>query len=164
MPQKALTTSGHAGRTDAQPSLIARIRKTPHIQSGQHRVGTSASVDHGTLTAPGIEALTDTVPVSGPALLGQLLAAAKAHARERERLLKEKQVLAIVVRSRAAVRNDISLGLFPAPIKIGPKSSAWRESEVMSWVEATTILSRVAEPGFDMREFVAALMASRVPT
>ena len=64
-------------------------------------------------------------------------------------------------RSKAAMRRDVSLGLFPAPIKISVKSSRWRESEVMAWVEATTILSRTVNPGFSMEEFVATLMASR---
>ncbi|MBK3744148.1 AlpA family phage regulatory protein [Paraburkholderia aspalathi] len=86
-----------------------------------------------------------------------------ARSRARDRYIKEQEVVATIGRSKAAMRRDVSLGLFPAPVKTGIKSTRWRESEVMAWVEATTILSRVANPGFSMEEFVAALMTSRVP-
>lgn len=146
-----------------QPSsLIARIRHGRSAQPARTddlthdaRLCTNAdSSSTATVVTKASGAVTCT-PVISP--LEYLIAQVRSC--YRDRLLKEREVLAIVGRSKAAMRRDVSLGLFPKPVKTGTKSSAWRESEVMGWVEATTILSRVPDPGFSMDEFVAALNA-----
>jgi predicted DNA-binding transcriptional regulator AlpA len=160
MTQKTLLVTRAAVSTKQPLSPIAQIRRGRQPLSACTEDGAHPPVNTGsaapTRTTASIEYSTDI------SLLSQLLDAVRARARERERYLKEREVLAIAGRSKAAMRRDVSLGRFPAHIKTGIKSSAWRESEVMGWVEATTILSRVANPGFSMEEFVAALMASRV--
>lgn len=53
------------------------------------------------------------------------------------RLLKLPEVESITGKSRSSIYGDPT---FPRPIKIGPRASAWIESEVTAWIEA-----RIAE-------------------
>jgi prophage regulatory protein len=73
-----------------------------------------------------------------------------------ERIIRLPEVLQITGRSRPAVWSDIGKGLFPRPLKLGAKSSGWLLSEIMGWVLARTIISRV-DPHFDMKAFVDAM-------
>jgi prophage regulatory protein len=57
------------------------------------------------------------------------------------RLLKLPEVERITGKGRTSIYNDPT---FPRPVKIGPRASAWVESEVMSWIEAR-IASRQAQ-------------------
>jgi predicted DNA-binding transcriptional regulator AlpA len=139
------------GQAQAKPVI------SPAQISAAHRVQSPANVACAALTKHGEKTTASTVHSTEVPLFGQLLHWVRTY--PYDRLIKEREVLASIGRSKAAMRRDVSLGLFPAPIKIGVKSSAWRESEVMGWVEATTILSRIANPGFDMKTFIAALGA-----
>ena len=47
-----------------------------------------------------------------------------------EKLLRLSEVLARVPISRSAWYEGCKTGRFPAPIKLGPKTSAWRESDI----------------------------------
>ena len=47
-----------------------------------------------------------------------------------EKLLRLSEVLTRVPISRSAWYMGIKDGKFPPPIKLGPKTSAWRESDV----------------------------------
>ncbi|MCE7031732.1 AlpA family transcriptional regulator [Lysobacter sp. GX 14042] len=38
--------------------------------------------------------------------------------------------------SRTEIYRQVKAGTFPAPVKIGSRSSAWIASEVDSWIEA----------------------------
>ncbi len=38
-------------------------------------------------------------------------------------------------KSRSAIYADGNKGLFPRPIKLGPRSSGWLESEIDEWLE-----------------------------
>ncbi|MGF6766068.1 putative DNA-binding transcriptional regulator AlpA [Paraburkholderia sp. GAS33] len=148
------------------PSVITRIRHARHILPARAGNGVKdkhlpANSDSGSTKAISVKPDASTVYSPDTPLLGQLIG--WVHSRTSDRYMKEPEVLTIIGRSKAAMRKDVSLGLFPAQVRTGLKSTGWRESEVMGWVEATTILSRVANPGFDMKEFVAALMASRIP-
>lgn len=156
MIQKTLSaTSGYSQAKEAL-SPITQIRHGRRAHSPANRA--SAAVQEISAKPDASTVYSTDIP-----LLHALVNAVRVRACERERYLKEREVLTIIARSKAAMRRDVSLGLFPAQVKTGPKSSAWRESEVMGWVEATTLLSRVANPGFGMKEFVAALMTSRTP-
>jgi predicted DNA-binding transcriptional regulator AlpA len=145
-------STAKGGQTLSPISKIRRARRAlPNCTSNDAR--RPMNIGSAAIHPPS----TGTEDFAHVPLLGQLINAVRARARERERYLKEREVLATIARSKAAMRRDVSLGLFPAPIKTGIKSSAWRESEVMGWVEATTVLSRVANPGFDMATFIATL-------
>lgn len=143
------STNAHA-QVKSSPSSIAQT-------SAAHRIQSPANAVCAALAKRGTKTTAATVYSTETPILRQLLHWVQTY--PSERLIKEREVLASIGRSKAAMRRDVALGLFPAPIKTGIKSSAWRESEVMGWVEAMTILSRIANPGFDMKTFIAALGA-----
>lgn len=51
------------------------------------------------------------------------------------RLIRLAEVLAICGKSRSSVYESIKKGTFPAPVKLGGRSSAWVKSEVLDWAE-----------------------------
>jgi predicted DNA-binding transcriptional regulator AlpA len=166
MNRNAFSASSRDVQVNEPPSVIAQIRRARHVLphhpgSGEKTAHTSAKSDAASTKAFSAKTSASSAYSTDTPLLGQLIG--WVHSRTSDRYLKEPEVLTIIGRSKAAMRKDVSLGLFPAQVRTGLKSTGWRESEVMGWVEATTILSRVANPGFDMKEFVAALMASRIP-
>ncbi len=150
MNQRTLPAANGYAQAKSSLSSIAQL-------SAAHRVQSPANAACATLARPGAKTLASATYSTDVPLLGQLIHWVRIY--PYDRLIKEREVLAIIGRSKAAMRRDVSLGLFPAPIKTGIKSSAWRESEVMGWVEATTVLSRIANPGFEMKTFIAALGA-----
>lgn len=59
------------------------------------------------------------------------------------RFIRLKEVLAICGKSRSSVYESIKKGTFPAPVKLGGRSSAWVKSEVLQWAE-TCIQARLS--------------------
>ena len=55
-------------------------------------------------------------------------------------LMKLPEVVALTRRSRSRIYADMERGAFPKPVKLGPRSIAFVESEVRDWLNA-----RVAE-------------------
>lgn len=53
-----------------------------------------------------------------------------------ERLLRLPQVLARVPVSRSAWWSGVKAGKFPPPVKLGPRTTAWRESEIDALITA----------------------------
>ena len=58
------------------------------------------------------------------------------------RLIKLPQVIDVVTLSRSQVYALVAKKEFPAPIKLGKRSTAWLESEVHEWIETRTAESR----------------------
>ena len=56
--------------------------------------------------------------------------ATTTHTAPPEKLLRLNVVLARVPVSRSAWYEGCKTGKFPPPIKLGPKTSAWRESDI----------------------------------
>ena len=54
-------------------------------------------------------------------------------ATQQYRLLKISEVENLTGKSRTSIYSDPT---FPRPVKIGPRASAWVESEVMAWIES----------------------------
>ena len=52
------------------------------------------------------------------------------------RLLRLPDVLAITGLGRSTVWKRAALGTFPKPVKLGPRTTAWVESEVSQWAAA----------------------------
>ena len=48
----------------------------------------------------------------------------------RERLLRIRDVLQRLPISRTSLYDGIKLGLYPAPVQVGKRTVAWRESEI----------------------------------
>ncbi|WP_423460393.1 helix-turn-helix transcriptional regulator [Ottowia sp. VDI28] len=53
----------------------------------------------------------------------------------REKLLRINPVLSRVPVSRSAWYQGIKDGKFPAPIKLGPRTAAWRESDINKLIQ-----------------------------
>lgn len=49
--------------------------------------------------------------------------------------IRLREVLVICGKSRSSVYESIKNGSFPAPIKVGGRSSAWVKSEVLQWAQ-----------------------------
>ena len=52
----------------------------------------------------------------------------------KDSLLKRREVEAITGLSRAAIYARMKVFTFPLPVRLGPNSVAWRESEVQEWI------------------------------
>jgi prophage regulatory protein len=57
--------------------------------------------------------------------------------------IRLKEVLTICGKSRSSVYEAIKNGDFPAPIKVGGRSSAWVKSEVLQWAQRCIDCSRI---------------------
>lgn len=55
-------------------------------------------------------------------------------------LLRLREVTAITGVSRSTIYRLISIGQFPAPIRIGVRASAWSTNEIAGWLDG-----RIAE-------------------
>lgn len=58
------------------------------------------------------------------------------------RLVRIQEVETICSLSRANIYNAIKHGTFPAPIKTGPRASAWIKQEIEGWIEQRIAKSR----------------------
>ena len=52
-----------------------------------------------------------------------------------DRLLRLSEVEERVGLRRTAIYRYISRGVFPEPVRIGPRSSRWRESAISDWID-----------------------------
>lgn len=75
-----------------------------------------------------------------------------------DRYLRLPSVLQKTGRAKATIYNDVNKGVFPPPIAISTKVSAWKESEVNAWMEITTFSSRSCI-SVDMNRFVTMLIS-----
>lgn len=51
-------------------------------------------------------------------------------------LLRLSEVLAVYPLSRAAWYQGVRDGIYPRPVKIGPRASAWRTSDIRQLIES----------------------------
>lgn len=51
-------------------------------------------------------------------------------------LWRRRKVAEITGLQRSTMYSLIKKGLFPAPVKIGIRAVAWREQDVISWIDA----------------------------
>ena len=54
----------------------------------------------------------------------------------RRRLVRLPEVLAIVGVSKSTLYAWVENGLFPAPVRLGPRAVAWRACDVARWLES----------------------------
>ena len=52
----------------------------------------------------------------------------------KEEFLRLKQVKSLIGLCRSSIYNKINEGTFPRPVKLGPQSVAWLQSEVQLWM------------------------------
>lgn len=53
-----------------------------------------------------------------------------------DRIIRKPELLQITGVSIATIYRWISDDLFPAPLKLGPNATGWRESAVREWLES----------------------------
>lgn len=58
--------------------------------------------------------------------------------------LKLTDVIGLTKKSRSSLYAAVQKGQFPAPIKIGPRASAWLASDIAKWQESCVIASKAA--------------------
>lgn len=51
------------------------------------------------------------------------------------RLLRLKEVVLILGMKRSWILKKVKEGHFPKPIKLSERAIAWRESEILQWIE-----------------------------
>jgi prophage regulatory protein len=54
---------------------------------------------------------------------------------DNDRLLKLKQVVELVTFSGRKIWRDVAAKAFPAPVKLGPKTTRWWESDVRRFLD-----------------------------
>jgi prophage regulatory protein len=52
-----------------------------------------------------------------------------------DRLLRRREVEAMVGFGRSMIYENMASGAFPQPLKIGPKSVRWREQDIRAWID-----------------------------
>ena len=52
-----------------------------------------------------------------------------------DRLLKLEEVMAITTLGKTSIYTKVKEGAFPAPLQLGERAVAWRESEVSDWMQ-----------------------------
>lgn len=58
------------------------------------------------------------------------------HSHSQESLLRRPQVEELTGLSRSTLYDFIRRGIFPAPVRLGLRSVAWRESDVSAWIKS----------------------------
>ena len=55
---------------------------------------------------------------------------------ERGRLMKIDEVLNICAVSRSRMYEMVARGEFPSPVRVGARAVAWRQREILEWIES----------------------------
>jgi prophage regulatory protein len=71
-----------------------------------------------------------------PTYEGLQTGSAGARANASSRLIRGREVFSLVALSRTTVWRRVREGTFPAPVSLGPTRIAWREADIVAWVNA----------------------------
>jgi prophage regulatory protein len=52
------------------------------------------------------------------------------------RLLRLPEVVSRTGKARSTIYRDVKAGAFPAPVQIGERSVAWREADIVAWMDS----------------------------
>ena len=102
------------------------------LEAGIHKM--ESVMRHSQQTAAVTESRTQTE---------QRPASFSAEGRDHARVLRLKQVAAIVGLGKSSIYRKVQEGTFPMPIKLGsPRASGWISSEVYDWIDEQIRRSR----------------------
>ncbi len=59
---------------------------------------------------------------------------------ELDRIIRKPELLRITGVSIATIYRWVGDGSFPAPVKLGPNATGWRESAVRQWLESRELV------------------------
>lgn len=60
----------------------------------------------------------------------------------RFRIVRKPEVLALIGVSSASLHRWVNEGRFPSPVKLGPNSVGWRESDLRDWLESREVVGQ----------------------
>jgi prophage regulatory protein len=66
------------------------------------------------------------------------------HAQSEKALIRRRQVEQLVQLSRSSIYAAVKNRTFPPPYRIGARAVAWKQSEVLAWLEARPLASATA--------------------
>lgn len=75
-----------------------------------------------------------------------------------DRMLRLPQVKTKIGYATSTIWKAVKEGTLPSPVSLGPRTVAWRESELQAWIDANTYASRTKR-SIDMKVFIAVLTA-----
>ena len=78
-----------------------------------------------------------------------------------DRLLRLTQVKVKTGLGTSTIWKYVKHGTFPPPIRIGSRSSCWKESEISAWIDANAFASRSQKP-VNIQMFVALMINSKI--
>ncbi|NVH69329.1 AlpA family transcriptional regulator [Burkholderia pseudomallei] len=58
------------------------------------------------------------------------------------RILRVEQVLTMVPLKKSTIYKHMQAGIFPRPIKIGPKAVGWLYADIQQWINDRVAASR----------------------
>ena len=61
------------------------------------------------------------------------------------KLLKRPEVEAVTGLSRASIYSKIKTGAFPAPVRLGPNSVAWRAADIDRWISELPVANELRD-------------------
>ena len=56
-----------------------------------------------------------------------------------EKLLRRPQVQELTSLGRSTIYDWMKRGAFPQPVKLGARAVAWRESDIVAWLESREV-------------------------
>ncbi len=59
-----------------------------------------------------------------------------------QRLIRLPEVLRLTGLSRSTLYRKIHSSQFPQPVQLGPRSVAWRVSDILAWIENRPLVSK----------------------
>ena len=59
-----------------------------------------------------------------------------------QRLIRLPEVLRLTGHSRSNLYRKIQSSQFPEPVRLGPRSVAWRVSDVLAWIDTRPLVSQ----------------------
>ena len=59
-----------------------------------------------------------------------------------QRLIRLPEVLRLTGLSRSTLYRKIQSSQFPEPVRLGPRSVAWRASDVLEWIDTRPLVSQ----------------------
>ena len=71
--------------------------------------------------------------------LRRAAAAVAARAAAADSVLRLPEVVALTGRCRSSIYADIAAGTFPPPLRLGPRSVGWRQSDIDAWLNSREV-------------------------
>ncbi|WP_171230683.1 AlpA family transcriptional regulator [Ruegeria sp. HKCCA4008] len=61
------------------------------------------------------------------------------------KLIRRPEVETLTGLSRSTIYEWINSGRFPKPLQLGPRTVAWREADILEWIESRPVAGKVLQ-------------------